>query len=193
MCYTEIERLGAMKMMYVFLANGFEELEAIAPVDILKRSRIPLKTVGVGGKVISGSLGTEITADITIEEVKKEDIEGIILPGGMPGTDNLYANEKIRDIVNYCAERNILIAAICAAPSILGKMGILENKFACCYPGFEESLKGAKISDSLVCSDKNIITAKGPGAATEFGFKILEYLKNDKAAEVVKKSMQFRI
>lgn len=193
MCYTEIERLGAMKMIYVFLANGFEELEAIAPVDILKRSRIPLKTVGVGGKVISGSLGIEITADITIEEVKKEDIEGIILPGGMPGTDNLYANEKIHDIVNYCAERNILIAAICAAPSILGKMGILENKFACCYPGFEESLKGAKISDSLVCSDKNIITAKGPGAATEFGFKILEYLKNDKAAEVVKKSMQFRI
>lgn len=180
-------------MIYVFLANGFEELEAIAPVDILKRSRIPLKIVGVGGKIISGSLGIEITADITIEEVKKEDIEGIILPGGMPGTDNLYANEKIRDIVNYCAEKNILIAAICAAPSILGKMGILENKFVCCYPGFEESLKSAKISTDLVCSDKNIITAKGPGAATEFGFKILKYLKNDKAVEVVKKSMQFRI
>lgn len=178
-------------MIYILLADGFEELEAIAPIDILKRSKINVKTVSVNGISAIGSLGTEIKCDTTIDKIEKNEIAGIILPGGMPGTKNLSESLEIRDIINYCTKRKILIAAICAAPSILGEMGILENKEACCYPGFEQSLKGAKISSNSVCVCDNIITAKGPGAAVNFAFKILEYVKGKAAVKIVRNSMQF--
>ncbi len=178
-------------MIYVFLADGFEELEMIAPLDILKRSKIKIKTVGIEQEIVTGSLGISIKTDTTIQKIDKNDIEGIILPGGMPGTTNLAKNESVRDIINYCTEKNILIAAICAAPSILGEMGILRGKEACCYPGFENSLIGAKISSNSICVSGNIITAKGPGVATEFGFKILEYIKEKRVVKIVKNSMQF--
>lgn len=178
-------------MICVFLADGFEEFEAIAPLDILKRSKIKIKTVGVEKEIVTGSLGISIKADTTIQKIDKEEIEGIILPGGMPGTTNLSKNKNVRDIINYCMGKNILIAAICAAPSILGEMGILSGKEACCYPGFEKNLINAKISTNLVCVSENIITAKGPGAATEFGFKILEYIKGKRTVKIVKNSMQF--
>ncbi len=178
-------------MIYMFLADGFEEIEAITPLDILKRGKIPIKTVGLEKNTVKGSLGISIETDITIEELKETEIDGIVLPGGMPGTLNLSKNKKVTDTIKYCYEKNLLIAAICAAPSILGEMGILNGKSACCYPGFEEKLTGAEVSSLSVCSDGNIITAKGPGVAAEFGFKILEYIKGKRAVKVVSSSMQF--
>lgn len=178
-------------MIYMFLADGFEEIEAITPLDILKRGKIPIKTVGLENKTVKGSLGIIVEADITIENLKEEEVDGIILPGGMPGTLNLGKNKKVTDVIKYCYENNLLIAAICAAPSILGEMGILNGKSACCYPGFEEKLIGSEISNLSVCADDNLITAKGPGVAAEFGFKILEYIKGKRAVKVVSSSMQF--
>lgn len=178
-------------MIYIFLASGFEELEAVAPIDILKRARFEVKTVGVGGSIITSALGLAVKTDIQIENVSTENLEAIILPGGMPGVTNLDNNLKVHKIINYCTENNILIGAICAAPTILGKMGLLKNKKACCFPGLESDLKDATISQNPVCVDGNIITSRGPGTAMKFGFALLEYLKSKRVVEVVKNSMQY--
>ena len=178
-------------MIYVFLADGFEEMEAIAPTDILRRAGFDLKTVGVKGKEVTGTQGIKIKSDIDISEIEKEGIEAIILPGGMPGTTNLYNSVELREILKYCFERKILVAAICAAPSILGKMGFLKNKKVCCYPGFESQLEGAILTEDLVCCDGNIVTAKGPGAAMQFGFEILRILKGESCAKEIKSEMQY--
>ncbi|MBQ2671505.1 MAG: DJ-1/PfpI family protein [Clostridia bacterium] len=180
-------------MIYIFLADGFEEVEAITPRDILKRANINVQTVGLNkNSEVSSTSGLKITPDVQIENINFNNIEGIILPGGMPGTKNLEQNEKVLEIIKYCNKNKLLIGAICAAPSILGKMGILKNKTACCYPGFEKYLIGAKISENSVSTDKNIITSKGPGTALEFGFAILEYLKGKETAESIKNNMIYR-
>ena len=124
-------------MVYIFLADGFEEMEAIVPRDILKRGGVEVLTVGVTGDLVTSAYGLKIKTDVTIESVDIDDIEGIVLPGGMPGTLNLKNNQKLLEIVKYSFEKRLLIGAICAAPSILGNMNILKNKSACCYPGFE--------------------------------------------------------
>lgn len=180
-------------MIYIFLAEGFEEIEAIAPRDILKRANINVQMVGLNqSSEVSSTSGLKITPNVQIENVNFNDIEGIILPGGMPGTKNLEQNKKVLEIIKYCNENKLLIGAICAAPSILGKMGVLKNKVACCYPGFEKYLIGAKISENSVSTDKNIITSKGPGTAFEFGFALLKYLKGEKTTENIKSSMIYR-
>ena len=148
-------------MIYVFLANGFEEIEALAPVDILRRAELEVKTVGVGGKTITGSHGITVTADIEEKDVTTDNMELMILPGGMPGTLNL---EK--------SPINIYLAAICAAPSVLGHLGLLNGKEAICFPGFEGELKGATISEKPVCVDGKIVTAKGMGVAVQFGLTL---------------------
>ncbi len=160
-------------MIYVFLANGFEETEAIAPIDILRRSEKEVVTVGVGGKEITGSHGITITADITTADmVLGGDLEMIVLPGGMPGTLNLEKSEAVQAAVDFCAERGIYIGAICAAPSILGHLGLLEGREAIAYPGFETQLGGAVISAHSVAQSDFIITAQGAGAAVPFGLKL---------------------
>ncbi|MBQ6143419.1 MAG: DJ-1/PfpI family protein [Clostridia bacterium] len=180
-------------MIYIFLADGFEEVEATTPRDILKRAGISIQTVGLNqSDTVSSASGLKIIPDVQIEHINFNDIEGIILPGGMPGTKNLEQNKKVLEIIKYCIENKLLIGAICAAPSILGKMGVLKNKAACCYPGFEKYLIGAKISENSVSTDKNIITSKGPGTAFEFGFAVLKYLKGRENAESIKSSMIYR-
>lgn len=162
-------------MIYVFLANGFEEMEALAPIDLLRRAEKKVVTVGVGGKVITGAHGIPVTADITESElVLGGELEMIVLPGGMPGTLNLEKSEVVQTAVDFCMDREIYIGAICAAPSILGHKGLLEGKEAIAYPGFETQLTGAVISDQAVCQSGNIVTAKGAGAAVEFGLKLVE-------------------
>ena len=180
-------------MIYIFLADGFEEVEAITPRDILKRANVSVQTVGLNqAGTVSSTSGIKIIPDTQIENINFNDIEGIILPGGMPGTTNLEQNKKVIEIINYCNEKNLLIGAICAAPSILGKLELLKNKTACCYPGFEKYLTGAKISESNVSTDKNIITSKGPGTAFYFGFAVLEYLKGKDVSQKIKNSMIYR-
>lgn len=177
-------------MYYVFLAQGFEQIEALAPVDIMRRAEIEVYTVGVGGKVVTSSHNTPVVADVMDSEICPDgDCEGIILPGGMPGTLNLEKNPVVQQFIDYCAENGKLIAAICAAPSILGHKGLLNGKKAVCFPGFEEQLSGADIQNSVVVTDGNIITGCGAGAALKFGFEIVKYIQNDAAAKHFEKAM----
>lgn len=178
-------------MFYCFLADGFEEIEALATIDILRRADIPVTTVGVGGNMIRGTHDITVQADMHIDEFEiDENITGVILPGGMPGVKNLYAEERVRDAVSFCVSRDLYVCAICAAPSILGRMGVLMGKRATCYPGFEDELLSAKLSTDKVVVDGKIITAKGAGVALDFGFKIVEQIEGEVKAERIAASMQ---
>lgn len=175
-------------MVYLFLANGCEEIEALTPVDLLRRVGIDIKTVGIGGKEIVGARGIKITADITDSEAEAEltagaEFEMIILPGGMPGTLNLDASETVDRFIDTAEKRDSYIAAICAAPTILGKRGLLKGKMATCYPGMENELTGAEVYSSDVILDSNIITARGMGVAVEFALQLVECLKGEDEAE----------
>ncbi len=180
-------------MVYLFLADGFEIIEALAPVDMLRRAKLDVKTVGVTGKTVISSCGVEVTADITIDEFVYDNVDAVILPGGMPGTLNLENNNVVQDTVDKANDdENALICAICAAPSILGHKGLLNGKKAIAFPGFEKDLEGAEISDNNVTVDGNFITAKGAGVATEFGLKIVEMLTDKATAEHIKETIQCR-
>ncbi len=166
-------------MIYLFLAEGFEEVEALAPLDMLRRVSIPVTTVGVGGKMVNGAHGVSIVADIVEEAVVFESMSGVILPGGMPGTKNLEACETVQKAIDICVNNQDLVAAICAAPSILGHKRLLEGKKVTCFPGFEKDCMGANVLSQAVVTDGNIITARGAGCALSFGGAIVAYLKQD--------------
>ena len=180
-------------MLYCFLADGFEETEALAPVDILRRAGIPVKTVGVGGELIRGSHNIFVKADMTADElVLDKDMTGVILPGGMPGVRNLDADEGVRNAVSYAFENGKYVCAICAAPSVLGHMGILNGKKATCFPGFEDELTGADVKADKVAVDGKVITSKGAGCALDFGFAIVAEIKGADEAERIASAMQIR-
>lgn len=177
-------------MYYVFLAEGFEEIEALAPIDIMRRAGIEVYTVGVGHKTVTGAHSIPVVADIIDCEIGPDkDCEGILLPGGMPGTLNLEKSASVQKFIDYCAENCRLLAAICAAPSILGHKGLLQGKKAVCFPGFEEQLAGAEVCDDAVVRDGNIITGCGAGAALKFGFEIVKYIQNEASAKHFKDAM----
>lgn len=175
-------------MIYVFLANGFEEIEALAPLDLFRRAGLEARTVGVGSSEIIGTHGIAVKADITVPE-KTDDLELIVLPGGMPGATNLQQSEMVQEMIDYCAENNIRMAAICAAPFILGEKGLLNCRKAVCFPGFEDSLKGAAIADAGVVTDGLFTTAKSAGHAVAFGLELVKQLKGEKAAEELRYSL----
>lgn len=178
-------------MFYCFLADGFEEIEALATVDILRRADIPVTTVGVGADVICGAHDIPVTVDMSADEAEfNEDTMGIILPGGMPGVKNLYADDRVKEAVSYCVSRGLFVCAICAAPLILGRLGVLDGKKATCFPGFEAELKGADVTGEKVVIDGNIITAKGAGCAMDFGFAIVSKVLSESDAERIASSMQ---
>ncbi len=180
-------------MVYVFLADGFEEIEAFAPVDILRRAGIECQTVGVTGKTVTGSHAISVITDITADELDMDLLSAVILPGGMPGTTNLNSSDTVRKAVMYAAERGLLVAAICAAPSVLGHLGLLRGKKATCFPGFEPELTGAVYQDTPVCRDGNIITSHGAGAALDFAFAVLDALKGEKnTGRMLSNSMKFK-
>ncbi len=177
-------------MVYVFLADGFEIIEALAPVDMLTRAKIDVKTVGVTGKVVTSSCGIPVTADITIDEFNYCNVDAIVLPGGMPGTLNLENNAAVQNAINKATESDTLLCAICAAPSILGHKGLLNGREAICFPGFEDALEGAEISDKYVVRDGNYITARGAGVCIEFGLEIVKALKGGDTANNVRETIQ---
>ena len=180
-------------MIYVFLANGFEEIEALAPVDFLLRAGIEVKTVGVSGKMCKGAHGINVEADILPEDlVLDENVQGIILPGGMPGAENLNNSTDVQKAIDYCAENNKIIGAICAAPFILGRKGLLEGKNATCFPGFEDELKGASLVEDGVIIDGNIVTARGAGVAWEFGAAICSIITGEEKALQILRGIQWR-
>lgn len=179
-------------MIYLFLAKGFEEIEALAPVDLLRRAGKSVATVAVGsGREVVGAHGIAVTADMTIDEITDgEDAEMLILPGGMPGTKNLAACERLSELlVSAANDGKTYIAAICAAPSVLGELGILKGKKATCYPGFEAYLEGAIISDERVVADGRILTAAGMGVAVEFGLAAVRMLCGEEEAERLRNSV----
>jgi len=178
-------------MIYVFLANGFEECEALAPVDILRRAGFEVKTVGVGGKTISSSHGISVLCDLCEEEAEFSGLEAVILPGGMPGTLNLEQSETVHRFIDFAAESKLVIGAICAAPLILGHKGLLKDKKATCFTGFEKDLTGAVVLDTPVVIDGKTVTAYGAGAAFDFGFALLEVLRNAEIADGLKKQMRY--
>lgn len=177
-------------MLYMFFADGFEEVEAIAALDVIRRAKIDIASVGVGSKTVTGSHNVTIKTDLDDEEATFTGLEGVILPGGMPGTENLLASDRVNRAIDFCASQNKLVCAICAAPMILGRKGLLEGREAICFPGFESELAGAVISDKYVCRDGNIITAKGMGSAVEFGLAIVSYFKDEEFASELRSSLQ---
>lgn len=172
-------------MLYMFLANGFEETEAIGALDVIRRAEIEIKTVGVTGKTVTGSHGVEITADILLSEVDYSSMTGAILPGGMPGTTNLFESKEVVDAVKECFESGKVVAAICAAPMIPGQLGMLRGKKATCFPGFEKYLDGAMLTDAFAVRDGNVITGKGAGAAMIFGAEIVNFFESGKGDEIL--------
>ncbi len=178
-------------MIYVFLAPGFEEIEALAVVDVLRRAELDVLTVGVGEDFVIGSHQIPVAADISEKALILDDtIEAIVLPGGMPGTLNLEKSPVVQKAIDWAVENNKLICAICAAPSILGHKGLLNGKKATCFPGFEEELFGAEVSNEFVVKDDNFITAKGMGSAVEFGLRIAEILTNPLEIKKIRASLQ---
>lgn len=176
-------------MVYVLMVDGFEEIEAIEPIDILRRGGVTVKTVGVFSKKVTGAHNITIETDITIDEVS-DDAELLMLPGG-PGHTNIEKSEKAAELIKKAYETGAYVCAICASPSILGKKGLLKNKKATCFPGFESFLEGAELSDEKAVWDGKIITGKGAGAAAEFGFLMLEALKGEDIAEQIRSAMQY--
>ncbi len=163
--------------VFLFLASGFEEIEAVATIDILRRAQIDITVVSITGqKTVKGAHGITIEADSLFEQTDFNSGNMLILPGGMPGTKNLELFAPLSKLIGEYYKKGKFLAAICAAPSILGKMHLLRNEEVICYPGFEEFLNEAVISKQKVIRSNKIITAKGPGVAIEFGLKIVETL-----------------
>lgn len=177
-------------MVYVFLADGFEEIEALSVVDILRRCDIKTITVGIGREAIRGAHGILVQSDMVDKDlVLNEETDMIVLPGGMPGTKNLEASETVQDAINYCVENKKYIAAICAAPTILGHRGLLNGHYAMCYAGMESQLDGARIAEGNVCVSDKFITSKGPGTAIDFALRIVEILKSTPISEALAASL----
>lgn len=177
-------------MVYLFLANGFEEIEALYVLDLLRRAGVETLSVGVSGKIAMGSHKIPVTCDITTSELPfTADFDMIILPGGLPGSTNLDSDESVDRYIDLASKNGKLICAICAAPFILGKRGLLDGKDATCFPGFESQLTGAKIKDAGVVRDGNIITGRAMGSAHEFALAIIEALLGKDASEKMKKAI----
>jgi len=176
-------------MVYLILADGFEEIEALAPVDFLRRAGIPVKVLGLNALQVCGAHGVSVAADALISDVDFSDADAVILPGGMPGTKNLDSDPRLDGILALVDKRNGILAAICAAPMVLGKRGYLKEKRAICYPGFESDLIGASVVSDPVVQDGRVITARSAGHAWEFAYTVACALSDRSVCERVRESL----
>lgn len=175
-----------MAKAYIFLADGFEEVEGLTVVDLLRRAGVDLEMVSImGSTAISGSHGIRLQADLTFEEIEPEQADLFILPGGMPGTNYLAAHEGLAKLLREQNAAGKRIAAICAAPSVLGGLGLLKGRTATCYPGFEEKLTGAFTTQNQVEVSGNITTSRGVGTAIPFALSLIAQLKGQAAADEI--------
>lgn len=179
--------------MYVFLANGFEEIEALAPVDVMRRAGLSVTTVSVtNNQIVIGAHGIPVVADAMFDELNYTDASLLFLPGGLPGATNLEAHAGLCQLLTAKAtQEDVVISAICAAPLVLGGLGLLNGKRATCYPGFEDTMQGAEYTAEKVTVDGNIFTACGPAAAWDLGFTFVKHFCGDGKAEELRKGMQF--
>ena len=188
-----------MKKIAVFLADGFEEVEALTPVDILRRGGYEVVTVSVKDKageealLVESSHAIGVMADLCIEDLDFDSLDMILLPGGMPGTKNLEKCKTLIEQIRAFDEQKKYIAAICAAPSILGNMGILAGKKAVSYPSFEEFLSGAEVPQTEVAVDGHIITGRGMGCAIPFALTIVETISNKAKAEELARQVIYEV
>ncbi len=173
-----------MGKIYVFLADGFEEIEGLTVVDLLRRAGAEAETVSISGsKEVCGSHRIKVEADLIFSETDFSDAQILVLPGGMPGTKRLGAHEGLCELLKKKNKEGCMLAAICAAPSVLGDLGLLEGKQAVCYPGFEEHLLGASVQSCSVVTDGNITTSRGMGTAIDFGLELVKRLFGPEKAQ----------
>lgn len=182
-----------MAKRFVFLAEGFEEIEAISILDVLTRGGVETikVAVGVDGLEVTGAHGVTVKADIPLAEVSLDAEDSVILPGGLPGAQNLWENERVLELVRQAQGGKGVAAAICAAPAVLGEAGILKGRKVTSYPGFQEKVAGygAEILQDVVVRDGNVITSKGPGTAVDFGLALVEEFVSKEKAEQVGKDL----
>lgn len=179
-------------MVYVLLGTGFEETEAIAPVDLMRRAGIQVHTVGIGSQIVTGSHGIKIQADITLEEMDLTTLEMIVLPGGLGGVASISANEAALNAVRFAWENGRYVAAICAAPTILAKLGITDGREITCYPGCETQMGNAQLTDLAAVQDGKLITGTSAGCAIAFGLQLISALKGPDAANTVAEQIVLR-
>lgn len=177
-----------MKTVGVFFANGFEEVEGITPVDFLRRAEVEVITLGIGGTEIEGGHGVVIKTDKSVEEGRSIQFDGVVIPGGMPGAENVASSEAVKSIITRCFEEGGIIGAICAAPAVvLAPLGVLDGKRATCYPGFEKTFHGKSIefTEERVVKDGNVITSRGPGSAAEFAVALIREFQGEASAQSI--------
>ena len=180
-------------MVYVLLGTGFEEVEAIAPVDLLRRAGVSVLTVGVDGKAVTGSHGITVEADITLEQMDLTDLEMIVLPGGLGGVATARSSQPALDALRFAWENDKFVAAICAGPTVLADLGITDGKQATCYPGCEDCMGNANmIENAAAVRDGLIITGTSAGCAVPFGLKLIEAPKGPETAEAIAKQIVIR-
>jgi len=180
-------------MVYMLLGTGFEETEAIAPLDLLRRAGVEVKTVGINGRIVYGGHGIGIEADILISELDLSDLEMIILPGGLGGVASVRACKAAMDALSYAWEHNKFVAAICAGPTVLADLGITDGKNATCYPGCEDGMGSAVMADNAPCvRDGKLITGTSAGCAVAFGLMLVEALKGSEAAQSIARQIVIR-
>lgn len=180
-------------MVYVLLGNGFEEMEAIAPIDLLRRAEIPVLTVGINGKEIRGSHGISVVADITLPEMDLTDLDMIVLPGGLGGVASARGSQEALDALKFAWENGKYVAAICAGPTVLADLHITDGLQATCYPGCETGMGAAKMQENqAVVRDGNLITATSAGCAVKFGLALIAALKGEAAMKAVEKQIVIR-
>lgn len=183
-----------MKKIGVFMADGCEEIEALTVVDIARRAGIEVAMISISGeKLVKGAHGIDFYADIPAEFMDFDILDGIVLPGGMPGTLNLEANKYVLQTIIDFHCKGKLVAAICAAPSVLGQAGILKGKKATSYPGFEDKLIGAEVCEDAVVVDGNMITSRGMGTAIEFALEIVGYLLDEETVHQLRNGIIYNM
>ena len=179
-------------MIYMLLGTGFEETEAVAPLDLLRRAGISVATVGINGKIIKGSHGIGIEADLELSQMDLTALEGIILPGGLGGVASIKACPAALEAVRFAWENGKLVAAICAGPTILAQLGITDGKQATCYPGCEEQMGSAIMVPAAAVTDGNLVTGTSAGCAVPFGLALIEALKGKEAAAAIEAQIVIR-
>lgn len=178
--------------IYTFLANGFEEVEALGPIDVCRRAGLEVVTVSIyDTEVVEGAHGVKIIADTVFTDNDYTDADMLFLPGGMPGASNLDAHEGLRNVILAHNKADKPLAAICAAPLVYGNLGLAQGKNMTCYPGFEKFLTGANYTASLVEVDGKMFTGKGPAAALPLGYAIVEYFCGAETADALRAGMMF--
>ena len=179
-------------MVYVLLGTGFEEVETIAPVDLLRRAGIPVLTVGVDGKTVAGGHGIRVEADITLEQMDLTELEMIVLPGGLGGVATARGSQAALDALTFAYENDKYVAAICAGPTVLAELGIIGSRKATCYPGCEGGMGNAVMQECACVTDGKLITGASAGCAIPFGLALIEALKGKEEAERIAKQIVIR-